>query len=192
MNRLHLKKIFSGIVLVSVLTVTGTLSSLICPAETVRASDTLSNPKITDDSSLYAGKKVTWDCVWLGSYPQSEVTAENGQIYEKLKAAADSQWDENGDITIGNYKYRRLCRSQTDVSYLLAPDYWPTTKYSQTYNIFPWEDNSTWHYFRYEPLKWRVLKMNKSTAFLLADKIFYRGSLTDIPCLLYTSPSPRD
>ena len=115
MNRLHLKKIFSGIVLVSILTVTGTLSSLICPAETVRASDTLSNPKITDDSSLYAGKKVTWDCVWLGSYPQSEVTAENGQIYEKLKAADDSQWDENGDITIGNYKYRRLCRSQTDV-----------------------------------------------------------------------------
>lgn len=113
MNRLHLKKIFSGIFLVSVLTVTGTLSSLICPAETVRASDTLSNPKITDDSSLYAGKKVTWDCVWLGSYPQSEVTAENGQIYEKLKAADDSQWDENGDITIGNYKYRRLCRRQT-------------------------------------------------------------------------------
>ena len=62
MNRLHLKKIFSGIFLVSILTVTGTLSSLICPAETVRASDTLSNPKITDDSSLYAGKKVTWDC----------------------------------------------------------------------------------------------------------------------------------
>lgn len=71
--------------------------------------------------------------------------------------------------------------AQTDVSYLLAPDYWPTTKYSQTYDIFPWEDDSTWHYFRYEPLKWRVLKMNKSTAFLLADKIFYRGSLTDIP-----------
>ena len=139
MNRLHLKKLFSGIVLASVLTVTGTLSSLICPAETVRASDTLSNPKITDDSSLYAGKKVTWDCVWLGSYPQSEVTAKNGQIYEKLKAADDSQWDENGDITIGNYKYRRLCRSQTDVSYLLAPDYWPTTKYSQTYDIFPWK-----------------------------------------------------
>ena len=46
MNRLHLKKIFSGIVLVSILTVTGTLSSLICPAETVRASDTLSNPMI--------------------------------------------------------------------------------------------------------------------------------------------------
>ena len=120
MNRLHLKKIFSGIFLVSILTVTGTLSSLICPAKTVRASDTLSNPKITDDSSLYAGKKVTWDCGWLGSYPQSEVTAENGQIYEKLKAAADSQWDENGDITIGNYKYRRLCRSQTDVSSLIT------------------------------------------------------------------------
>ena len=100
MNRLHLKKIFSGIFLVSILTVTGTLSSLICPAETVRASDTLSNPKITDDSSLYAGKKVTWDCVWLGSYPQSEVTTENGQIYEKLKAADDSQWDENGNITL--------------------------------------------------------------------------------------------
>ena len=30
---------------------------------------TLHNPKIEDDSSTESGKKVTWDCLWFGSYP---------------------------------------------------------------------------------------------------------------------------
>ena len=33
----------------------------------------LSNPRIEKDSNMEAGQKVTWDCVWFGSYPQAEV-----------------------------------------------------------------------------------------------------------------------
>lgn len=46
-----------------------------------------------------AGQKVTWDCVYFGSYPQSEVTSKDGSIYNTLKNATG--WDENNDITIG-------------------------------------------------------------------------------------------
>lgn len=51
--------------------------------EKVQAETTLQNPRIVKDSSMDAGQKVTWDCVWFGSYPQSEVTAEDGAIYTK-------------------------------------------------------------------------------------------------------------
>lgn len=49
---------------------TGTARNL----KTVSAATTLNNPKIVSDSSMEAGQKVTWDCVWFGAYPQSEVT----------------------------------------------------------------------------------------------------------------------
>lgn len=35
----------------------------------VKAAETLHNPKIKKDSSMRSGQKVTWDCVWFGSYP---------------------------------------------------------------------------------------------------------------------------
>lgn len=49
----------------------------------VQAATTLNNPRTVADSSMNAKQKVTWDCVWFGAYPQSEVTS--GDIYNKLK-----------------------------------------------------------------------------------------------------------
>ena len=53
----------------------------------VQAATTLQNPRIVKDSSMDAGQRVTWDCVWFGSYPQSEVTEKDGAIYNALKNA---------------------------------------------------------------------------------------------------------
>lgn len=33
----------------------------------------ISNPRIVKDSSLKSGQKVTWDCIYFGSYPQTEI-----------------------------------------------------------------------------------------------------------------------
>lgn len=72
----------------------------------VNAAENISNPRIVKDSSMDAGQKVTWDCVYFGSYPQSEITSKDGSIYNTLKNATG--WDENNDIMIGRTKYRRL------------------------------------------------------------------------------------
>lgn len=72
----------------------------------VNAAENISNPRIVKDSSMEAGQKVTWDCVYFGSYPQSEITSKDGSIYNALKNATG--WDENNGITIGRTKYRRL------------------------------------------------------------------------------------
>lgn len=124
--------------------------------KTVSADTALNNPRIVADSSMIAKKKVTWDCVWFGSYPQSEVTG--GSIYTTLKNATG--WDENNDIVINGNKYRRL-RGQ-DATFATSND-------SEFYN---WKNNyKNYHYFKYEPIKWRVLNRNGNDAFLLADVV---------------------
>lgn len=122
----------------------------------VNAAENISNPRIVKDSSMEAGQKVTWDCVYFGSYPQSEITSKDGSIYNALKNATG--WDENNDITIGRTKYRRLKREDA-------------THYSSNEEgQYNWNGNyKTYHYFKYEPIKWRVLNRNGNDAFLLAD-----------------------
>ena len=90
----------------------------------------LHNPKVEEDSS-----KVTWDCLWFGSYPQSEVTEKDGEIYTTLKNT--DNWDKNGDAIIDNIKYHKTKKG----------------------------------YFKYEPIKWRVLQSENEEAFLLSDVI---------------------
>lgn len=123
----------------------------------VQAATTLQNPRIVKDSSMDAGQRVTWDCVWFGSYPQSEVTEKDGDIYNTLKNATG--WDSNNDITIGNTKYRRL--KGEDATYHGSS--------SGSYNYNWNNDYDTYHYFKYEPIKWRVLSVDGNDAFLLAD-----------------------
>ena len=66
-----------------------------------------SNPRVRADSSMAAGQVATWDCVWFGSYPQTEVTGSDN-VYKSLQNAG---WDGNGDATVGGKKYRRVSRS---------------------------------------------------------------------------------
>ena len=108
-------------------------------AEKAEAADvTLKNPRIVSDDSMTAGQKVTWDCVWFGSYPQAEVIPSgveytaldaslrrdgdvivSDSVYAALQSA--SGWDANNDITLNGAKYRRMKKEDatyTSSSYL--------------------------------------------------------------------------
>lgn len=137
----------------------------------------LSNPRIEKDKSMQAGQRVTWDCVWFGSYPQAEVVPsekdytalgqnllqrgdliENEELYKKLQSAAG--WDAQDNIVLGGSKYRRVKRA--DATYFDEEGY-PT-------DFYQWDNGTDYHYFKYQPIKWRVLSVDGSEAFLLADK----------------------
>lgn len=77
------KKLCSGVVAAAM-----TLSMVSMPNVTVKAADTqkteeqttiagvsLRDPRIVEDLSYKSGQKVTYDCVYFGSYPQAEVVA---------------------------------------------------------------------------------------------------------------------
>ena len=104
-------------------------------AEQQKSQYILHNPKVEDDSSTESGKKVTWNCLWFGSYPQSQITEEDGEIYTILTNI--DNWNKNGDVIIENTKYHKTEKD----------------------------------YFKYEPIKWRVLQSENGEAFLLSDVI---------------------
>ena len=95
----------------------------------------LHNPKIENDPFVKSGKKVTWDCLWFGKYPQKQITEEDGVIYSVLKN--EINWDLNNDVIINGSKYHK---TEND-------------------------------YFKYESIKWRVLRYENSEAFLLSEAI---------------------
>lgn len=175
MEWIRKRKFSRTIIAALLLTMTAWLLPAGLMADKAEAATTLKNPRIVEDSSMDAGQKVTWDCVWFGSYPQSEVVCETDieRISELTGGAYDSQyvtvssvqWDKitgakynnYGDATVGGVKYKRL--SKTDADY--------ATSGSST--DYKWGDDTV-RYFRYEPIKWRVLNVNGTDAFLLADK----------------------
>ena len=114
---------------------TGSEIKVIEIAEQQKSQYILRNPKVEDHSSTESGKKVNWDCLWFGSYPQSQITAEDGEIYTILTNI--DNWNKNGDVIIENTKYHKTEKD----------------------------------YFKYEPIKWRVLQSENGEAFLLSDVI---------------------
>lgn len=144
------------------LILTAVLTASVLPSEgwTVRASEEEEaivlpkKPQAVKNSNMEAGKKVTWDCVWFGSYPQSEVTEED-PVFEELQRA--SGWSGN-EITIDEVKYRRI--RQEDATYVSEDG---------EAEYYSWPDETSYHYFRYEKIKWRVLDISGTTAFLMAD-----------------------
>lgn len=144
----------------------------------------LQNPQIVADDSLEymtydgavqkPGKRVTWDCIWFGSYPQTEIVYEddsetiatletntyNPVQYEKVDsstwaAITVASFDSNGDAVVDGVKYRRM--KSTDAT-------------ARNDKAYIWKDDSSYHYFRYDPIKWRILSTDGEEAFLLADR----------------------
>ena len=143
------KRLLSGI-LCAALTITAFSGSPFAQPKQAEAKEvTLSNPRIVPDSSMEAGQKVTWDCIWFGSYPQAEVVPSSEDY-----TALNKNLLQKGDIVIGNEKYRRIKKDDA-------------TSSSENYN---WKNATDYHYFKYQPIKWRVLSVDGSEAFLLADK----------------------
>lgn len=136
--------------------------------ETKKSALGIGNPKTEEDSSAYAKKKVTWDCVWFGSYPQAEIIPSledytamdkdimldmviDANLYNKLRKA--DSWNNDGDIILNGIKYRRIKK----------------VMFNASDNSYKWEDDGLYHYFIYEPIKWRVLKTDGKQALLLSD-----------------------
>lgn len=107
------------------------------------AADSEPTPGTTEGSIT---REVVYDCVYFGSYPQTRVlddgSGESSQ-YNRLFILSESAWDENNETVYDGVKYRRIKgNSDDDVNY-----------------------------FRYDPIKWRILEKDGNDAFLLADVV---------------------
>lgn len=104
-----------------------------------------------------------WDYVFYGSYPQSEVTDE--ELIKKLSDA--SLYPKNKNVVeIDGERYCRVKSTDANFSYLQHGDDVPAADGE----FFEWEDRKTYHYFKYEPLRWRVLESKDNQLLLMADE----------------------
>lgn len=145
----------------------------------------LKSPYIVFDSSLEKLHKTTWHCIEFGSYPQAEVVASQYDYLEpyavkdgdvvidaKLFAALENA-DWNGRETeIDGVRYRRM---KAEDAVRFAAD---------SRGHYYWKNPDEYHYFRYEPVRWRILNIKGSKALLLADKALecnrFNSDATDV------------
>ncbi|MBE5958860.1 MAG: hypothetical protein E7254_08395 [Lachnospiraceae bacterium] len=85
---------------------------------------------------------LTWNCIWMGKYPQSEVDDATKAMLDGLKDS--DKWNGDNDINIGSAKYRRV--------------------------LIESEEGANYRYFVYEPVKWRIISSNGNNALVVADK----------------------
>ena len=150
----------------------------------------LRNPKLVSDGG---SQNTQWDTVYYGYYPQTEIVGEAGQcgikttlwnsesdyslepeVYAKLEKA---RYTADGDTVLNGIKYRRM--KAEDRTYISR---------GEIDNRYFWNAKIKYHYFRYEPIRWRVLYVQDTAkgkwAQLLADKILddrkYNETQTDI------------
>ena len=129
-------------------------------------------PYVEKDDSLSTGQVTTWACITFGSYPQTEIVAsaftavddyavqegdvlEDPVLYEKLSGA---EWQDNR-TEIGGVRYLRVNRADTATGRTDSPQH------------YRWEGDSEWHYFRFDPIRWRVIGLDGSAACLMADRL---------------------
>ena len=73
----------------------------------------------------------------------------------------DAEYDENGDAVVGSMKIRRM--KKTDANY---------SSKELAEGFYDWNSlNGGYVYFKYEPMKWRVLQNEGDTLLLLSDMV---------------------
>jgi len=119
---------------------------------TVNDTDTAKAVEDTAIESPVLGNTVTWDCIYFGSYPQGEITeAGDSKTYQTLQSSKD--WDSDHTLTIDGIKYKRIKKEDA-------------TSTGASYN---WTSDNMYHYFKFEPIKWRVMDVTNNSARLISD-----------------------
>ena len=166
------KRIAAGFLLLCLLAVSVQAFSFAEALEQDRYGDWIWEPYVETDESLSTGQVTLWSCITFGSYPQTEIvpaafTAVDGYavqegdvledpaLYEQLACA-----DWNGNETeIGGVRYLRLNRDNA------------VNSAADRAGHCLWEENVDWHYFRFDPIRWRVIGLEDGAACLMADRL---------------------
>ncbi len=110
--------------------------------------------------------RTTWDCIWFGTYPQTEIT-DRSSITSKTTYLRDS-----GGCVIGyNVKYYNKGGEEVFCKEAHMDEMKYFNRLPDNNKGYDWKTWNGEHYFRYEPIKWRILKMDGDKVLLLSDKI---------------------
>jgi len=139
-------------------------------AESAGQKAFLKEPVVEKDDSVSTGQVTSWSCITFGTYPQTEIIPASSHAVDEYAVQKDDfvvnpdlyaglqQADWNDDETeIDGIRYRRLSRDAA------------VSSSEESAGHYRWGQDDEWHYFRYDPVKWRVLEVRDGTALLLSD-----------------------
>ncbi len=148
-----------------------TAAAATSPTGSAEPAESIHLPAVETSAQTPTGTKTTWSCVAFGSYPFAEVV-------DSTWAAVDDYAIEEGDVIRDDNLFTRLetaewqdNRTEMDgVSYVrIGLDRAPSTGSREQH--YRWDYDRPWHYFRIEPIRWRVLDVQDGKALLLADRM---------------------
>lgn len=141
----------------------------------------LNNPIVGNNAESSSGQQTVWWTVTFGEYPQAEVIADvasyksipkdilrrddviiDSQLYQTL--VDEKNWSEKDTVHVYGKKYIRI--SSKDIQ----------GKKTENANNYYADNQQEYHYFAYQPIKWRVLEVKEDRLLLMSDKI-----LDDMP-----------
>ena len=156
------------------------LSLILCAASVPASADNANTssysflhlPIVEEDPDSSSGRKTTWSCVYFGSYPSSEIVdgswepvddyalpegdlIRDDALYERLEAA---DWQDRYVELDGITYLRAGLGSAPSEDSIREQHYRP-------------DPSRPRHYFRIQPIRWRVLDIKENRALLLADRI---------------------
>lgn len=174
--RSKLAVLLAALLLIGGLSEAGTSAgSTVLVENTDEQAITLSNP-------VREGETVTWDCVYFGSYPQIEVVSETdtetiGALemdkkyytidYIKIPESewntiAEAEYDEMDDAVVDGVKYHRMKGKWENYE----------VKTEHPYDLrgsYCWKNTTEYRYYKYEPIKWRVLSVDGDDVLLMSN-----------------------
>jgi len=132
----------------------------------------LKEPVVEKDNTFSTGQAASWSCITFGTYPQTEIIPVpsnavdeyavqegdflvNPDLYEVLQQA---DWNDD-ETEIDGMRYCRLSRDDA------------VSSSEESAGHYRWGQNDEWHYFRYDPIRWRVIGLDEGKVFLMADKL---------------------
>ena len=141
-------------------------------AEALPAENALCEPSVEPDATLSTGFVTEWCCVTFGTYPQTEVVpapSEAVDVYavqegdflvdpELFNQLTGASWTDN-ETEIDGIRYLRMNRQDA------------ANSASDSMGHYRWGSEDEYHYFRYDPIRWRIIALEDHQALLMADKL---------------------
>jgi len=158
--------VLSAIMAIGIVGSTSVPTARVVNADTVVAADAETTARFT--SPVYDANTDTtkWDYAYFGMYPSTEIKGS-----ALTKDIIDAEYEEdvsNQEVAeVNGVKYVRLTQGETNANSTSSG-----TLYGLDYTdeaFYKWKDSRSYHYFKYEPIKWRVLEASGDSVFLMAD-----------------------
>ena len=133
--------------------------------------DKTASPVVTEDETAHSGQRTVWSTVYFGTYPAAEIVESEFDSVDDY-ALSDGDYIADADLysSLTSADWENDITEIDSVRYLRLKGEDAVTAFSDREQHYRWADTEEYHYFRFEPIKWKVLSADDSGMLLISDR----------------------